>query len=722
MGSYSIVLFSLLLISSIILASNFESSFADDVIATGIGFEDSVILELKNSRGNTYNIDTVRIWLSGDNEFKSFKTEQGWMGKNTPQGVIIFTSQNNVNPGEGVKFGIKTTEQNPTINWKALDINGEVITSATTKIIISETKNDETKLNNPKNIGINDDSTFRFIPEHPSSDTDFRVVGEKFVPGQSLDFYIQNNFKQKVNVNDDGRILFTSKTPEILNDERTEFVLQGLGGNEKKLSLRIIQTENREIPEIIKLSIGNTPKDVKRGETITLTGVATPNSTITITSKHPNGDIINTSTILVGADAKWEYQTLFSPDLILGNISIEVDDGMSTILRNFNVISSKSINVLTEKTMYQPGETVYFSGTGKPNQDISISLEDAVGAEIFSRSVGVTDSGNVQFEIPIGRDAIEGTYILYLFQDDGEGITTFGVGQEPEAILILNPIKLNFSMNEDIGILIQGVSNGQVSLILIDSANREIFSESINLGPDGIEMYEISSDKLSSGAYILSAQRGESIDEARFTVGFTTGSGTITIQTTRNEYLQGEQILILGKTSSVNVLLDVTINDSNGKVIKKFETFSDLSGVFKIDNFRIPMDAKSGIWKIDAKSGSNFKQTEFEVISDSDTMIITLEKDDYNIADTINIEGSGASGSTISLTVMTLNGDKIAELNFAAKSNGQFSTIWQIPLDMTSGEYEMHVDDGIRNASIKFIINWSTNGFYFSTFRLILWI
>ena len=705
MGSYSIVLFSLLLISSIILASNFESSFADDVIATGIGFEDSVILELKNSRGNTYNIDTVRIWLSGDNEFKSFKTEQGWMGKNTPQGVIIFTSQNNVNPGEGVKFGIKTTEQNPTINWKALDINGEVITSATTKIIISETKNDGSELNKPKNIGINDDSTFRLIPEHPSSDTDFRVVGEKFVPGQSLDFYIQNNFKQKVNVNDDGRILFTSKTPEILNDERTEFVLQGLGGNEKKLSLRIIQTENREIPEIIKLSIGNTPKDVKRGETITLTGVATPNSTITITSKHPNGDIINTSTILVGADAKWEYQTLFSPDLILGNISIEVDDGMSTILRNFNVISSKSINVLTEKTMYQPGETVYFSGTGKPNQDISISLEDAVGAEIFSRSVGVTDSGNVQFEIPIGRDAIEGTYILYLFQDDGEGITTFGVGQEPEAILILNPIKLNFSMNEDIGILIQGVSNGQVSLILIDSANREIFSESINLGPDGIEMYEISSDKLSSGAYILSAQRGESIDEARFTVGFTTGSGTITIQTTRNEYQQGEQILILGKTSSVNVLLDVTINDSNGKVIKKFETFSDLSGVFKIDNFRIPMDAKSGIWKIDAKSGSNFKQTEFEVISDSDTMIITLEKDDYNIADTINIEGSGASGSTISLTVMTLNGDKIAELNFAAKSNGQFSTIWQIPLDITPGEYEMQVDDGIRNASIKFIIN-----------------
>ena len=705
MGSYSVVLFSLLLISSIILVSNFESSFADDVVATSIGFEDSVILELKNSRGSTDNIDSVRIWLSGDNEFKSFKTEQGWMGKNTPQGVIIFTSQNDVNPGEGVKFGIKTTEQNPTINWKALNTNGEVITSATTKIIISETANDEIELNNPKNIGINNDSTFRFIPEHPSSNTDFRVVGENFVPGQSLDFYIQNDFTQKVKVNDDGKILFTSKIPKIINDERTEFVLQDLGGNEKIMSLRILQTENREISEIIKLSIGNTPKDVKRGETITLTGVATPNSTITITSKHPNGDIINTDTILVGADSKWEYQTLFSPELILGNISIEIDDGMNTILRNFNVISAKSINVLTEQTMYQPGETVYFSGTGKPNQEISISLEDSVGTEIFSRSVSVGETGNIQFEIPIGRDAVEGTYILYLFQGDGEGITTFGVGQEPEAILILDPIKLNFNVSENVDILIQGVSNGQVSLILIDSANREIFSDSINLGPDGIELYEISSDKLSSGAYTLNAQRGESMDEARFTVGFTTGSGAITVQTTRNDYLQGEQILILGKTNTKNVLLDVTISDPNGKVIKRFETFSDLSGVFKIDNFRIPMDGKTGIWKIDAKSGGNFKQTEFEVTSDNETMIIILEKDNFNISETMNIQGSGASGATITLTVINLDGEKIAELNFAAKSNGKFSTIWQIPLDVKSGEYEVHVDDGLKNASEKFTIN-----------------
>ena len=83
MGSYSVVLFSLLFISSIVLVSSFESSFADEVIATSTGYEDSTILELKNSRGNTVEIDSVRIWLGEENDFKSFKTEQGWLGKKT---------------------------------------------------------------------------------------------------------------------------------------------------------------------------------------------------------------------------------------------------------------------------------------------------------------------------------------------------------------------------------------------------------------------------------------------------------------------------------------------------------------------------------------------------------------------------------------------------------------------------------------------------------------
>ena len=705
MGSYAVVLFSILLISSIILVSNFESGFADEIIATSTGFEDSIILELKNSRGNTVNIDTVRMWLGEDNEFKSFKTEQGWMGKNTPQGVIVFTSQNEIEPGNGVKFGIKTTEQNPIINWKAIDSDGKIITSASTKITISELNDNESELNKPKNMTIKDDSVFRLIPEKPTSNSDFRVIGENFVPGKSLDFYIQNDFKNTVKVDEDGKILFTSKIPEILNDERIEFVLQDSDGNEKILSVRISDSENRQISKIIKLSIGNTPKDVKRGETITITGVATPNSTITITSKNPNGDIINTNTIQVGSDSKWSQNNLFAPDLDLGTISIEVDDGMSVILRNFNVISPNLINVSTHKTMYEPGDIVYFSGKAIPNQEVSISLNDAVGTQIFARSLSVGDTGNVNFEIEIVRDSVEGTYILYLFQGNEEGITTFGVGQEPEAILILKPTKLNYQINEDVEIVIQGVPKAQVSLILVDSSNREVFSDSINLGADGRKVYKINSNELSSGSFVLSAQRGESTSESRFTVGFTTGSGIITIQTTRSEYVQGEQILILGKTGSGNALLDVTITDSTGKIIKKFETFSNQNGVFKIDNFRIPNDGEIGKWEIDAKSGGNFDKIEFTVESDTDEMEVILDKESYNKTEIMTIQGSGSSGSTISMKIFNSDGEQIDELNITPKSNGKFLTIWQIPNSIVPGQYEIILDDGIRNVSEKFIVN-----------------
>lgn len=706
MRTYPLLVFSLLLVSSIIFVSNFGTSFADEVIATSTGFEDSTILELKNSRGNTANIDTVRIWLSGDNEFKSFKTEEGWMGKNTPQGVIVFTSQNEINPGQSVKFGIKTVEINPVINWKAIDSSGEIISSASTKVTSSELSQNKPELNEPKIVTIKENSNFRFIPEKPASNSDFRVVGEEFVPNQSLDFYISNELHKSVKVDEDGRILFTAKIPIILNDERTEFILRDSGGNEKSLSIRIPQLENREIADVIKLSLGSTPKEVKRGDVITLEGMSTPNTTLTITSKDAQGDILEIDTIQVRFDGKWTHDNLFSPNLDLGIVSIEIDDGKSKALRNIEVISAKLINLVSTETFIDAGNTIVFQGSAIPDQEMSVIIEDSIGTEIFSRTVSVGESGMVDFNVEIPRGSVEGTYILSAFQGNESGITVFGVGQEPEPILIVRPIKLNFSGNENIEIEIQGPANAQVSIILIDAADREKFSDTLNLGPDGKEIYKIKSDELPTGAYTLNAKRGESSGAAVFTIGLTTGSGAISIQTTRDEYKQGEQILILGNTGAINVLLDITISDTDGKVIKKIETFSDRFGVFKVDNFRIPLDGSLGTWTINAKSGGNFKLSEFSVTGEDKELVIFLDKSDYNTNELMNISGSGArSSATVTIKIFDSNEIKIDELNITAKNNGEFLTIWQIRANLESGEYEMTVDDGASNTSTKFTIN-----------------
>ena len=706
MSSYPIVLFSLLLISSIVAISSFESSFADEIVGTSTGFENSTILELKNIRGNTVNIDTVRIWLSEENEFKSFKTEQGWIGKNTPQGVIVFTSQKEVNPGEGVKFGIKTEQENPIINWKALDSKGEIISSASTTITKFETPQNKPELNQPQIITIKDESNFRFIPEKPTSNSDFRVIGENFVPNQSLDFYIENKLEKSIKVDSDGKILFTAKVPVTKNDERTEFILRDSGGNEKTLSIRIPLLENREIPDIIKLSLGNTPQQVKRGDTITLTGMATPNTTLTITSKHTNGNILAISTIEVGFNGKWNYDNLFSPDLELGQISIEVDDGKSTALRNIEVISAKLINISSIETMYEPGEKVTIDGTAIPNEEMSVIVEDSIGAEIFSRTVSVSDSGNVNFDVDIPRGAVEGTYVLLAFQGNEEGITIFGIGQEPEPILILRTSSLNFPSNENARVTIQGQPNAQVSIILIDSADREKFSDSINLGPSGRVTYEVETVGLPAGAYTLNAKRGESSGSVVFTTGLKTGSGAISVQTTRDDYKLGEHVLILGNTGSINVLLDIIISNPDGTVIKKVETFSDRFGLFKIDNFRIPLDGEIGKWTVNAKSGGNFKETEFRVSGESTTLSILTDKNEYEPNELVNLSGTGArSSATITMKIFDAEGEKITELNINAKNNGDYITIWQIPADLEPGEYEITADDGASNTSTKFIIN-----------------
>ncbi len=706
MSSYSVLVFSLLVVLSIIFVSSFENSFADEVIATSTGFEDSTILELKNSRGNVANIDAVRIWLSGDNEFKSFKTEEGWMGKNTPQGVIIFTSQNEINPGQSVKFGIKTIENNPVINWKALDSSGEIISSASTTVTNSKTSEDKPELNQPKIITIKENSNFRFIPEKPASDSNFRVVGEEFVPNQSLDFYIANELQRSIKVDENGRILFTSKVPIILNDERTEFILRDSGGNEKSLSIRIPQLENREIPDVIKLSLGNTPQEVKRGDVITLEGMSTPNTTLTITTKDANGDILAINTIQVRFDGKWTYDNLFAPDLDLGTISIEIDDGKSKALRNIDVISAKLINLASTETSVETGSIVNFEGTAIPNQEMSVIIEDAIGTEFFSRTVTVGELGMVNFNVEIPRGAVEGTYVLSAFQGNESGITIFGVGQEPEPILIVRPIKLNFSAGEDANIEIQGPANAQVSIILIDSADREKLSDTLNLGPDGKEIFKVKSGDLPTGAYTLNAKRGESSGSAVFTLGLTTGSGSISIQTTRDDYKQGEQILILGSTGAINVLLDITISDPNGKVIKKIETFSDRFGVFKVDNFRIPLDGELGKWIINAKSGGNFKDMQFSVSGENTELIIFTDETNYNTNELMNISGSGARlSATVTIKIFSIDGIKMDELNITAKSNGEYLTMWKIPADLESGEYEMTADDGASNTSTKFTIN-----------------
>ena len=327
-----------------------------EIIANSFGLENSTILELKNSRGNNIEIDSVRIWLSGENSFQSFKTEQGWMGKNTPQGVIIFSSQDLLKPGEVVKFGIKTSVEKPVINWKALDTNGNIIKTAQT---ITDTEiTDVKEIIQPKSVAIKDDSTFRLIPTKLSPGSDFRVIGNNFVPNQSLNFYINEKITNTFSTDSNGSFLITNQVPESTNAERTQFLISDSVGAETEISIRLTEQEKRTIGQSLQLVFDETPTTVKRGESITLQGVATPENTLTITSSQNTLGIISIETITTGSDGKWSFENLFSPELELETITIKISDGKDLIERNIDVISSKLIRINSEEPRYEPGGVI----------------------------------------------------------------------------------------------------------------------------------------------------------------------------------------------------------------------------------------------------------------------------------------------------------------------------------------------------------------------------
>jgi len=687
---------------------NEQSAYAEDVITVkSTSLDNSSILELKNNRGNNFNIDSVRIWLGQDNSFKSFKTENGWTGKFAVGGkVLVFSPQDSVEPGESVKFGLKTNAENPIINWKALDNNGQVLQTAA--VLTKQSDADKTvEINQPTITAINDNSVFRFIPERPSIGADFRIIGENFIPNQNIEFYIADQIIKVIKIDGDGKFISTATIPNDIVSDRTEFVLVDSGGTEKNISMRLLSSENREIYEDVKILIDHTSSSVKRGETVKLTGDATPDTTLTITTKNQIGKILDISTINTAFDGKWNFDALFPIDLSLGKIMVEITDGKSTSVRGFDVISSKLINIESVQKRYEIGDDVKFVGTAIPNAQLSLIVENSMGVEIFSKTIDVDSSGNVDFIVPIDDEDEEGTYLLFAFQGVEEEISVVGIGVQPDPLMVVTTSKLNYNAGDIIDLNVQGEPHSAVSLVVIDESDQTKINDSVDLDDNGNFVYEIDSEEIGTGAFTVEVRHGASRDDTVFTVGLSTGSGKIEFQTTKDVYNPGDTILVIGKTSN-SVVLTVKISDPSGKLYREFDIFSDRIGTFKIDDFKIPSSGLTGDWSIKIGSGESFTEERFAVEGATTRIKVSIDSEDgnYNTTDIMAISGKNAHiGSSVDIIINDGFGTQITELRISIKDTGEFYTLWKIPKELEEGTYDLLVSDGFTDNSISFTIN-----------------
>ena len=700
------LLFSLLLI---VIPSNAN---AQEINVKSFAFEETTIIEFTNNSDE--EINTFRIWLGSDFNFKSFKTEKGWLGEKTPLGVIIFTSSETIKPSESVKFGVKTDKAKPGVNWKALDKvdnvmdTGKVLSGELPKVIQNtELKQDQIL----ENIGpsFSTESIFRIVPEKPNVGSTIRVTGDEFAASQEFDFYIDSKKIGSFETDENGHFMTTMKIPEEQKADRVDFIIKDKDGKEKKISLRIGETGNR-IPESdnIKLTIKGLPEVLYRGDFLEIFGTGTPGNTITAKIATFDGEIINSRTVEIDAKGNWELEEpiIIALDSPLGKYSVTISDGRKTILKHWAIESDKVIVIVPTNLKFDQGEIMKFNGTALPNMPIEIILEDPLGKEIFSDIIHTDDSGFVEFEFQTELSATKGTYTIIATQEKEKEFIFVGVGQLPSIPVNLALDKLNYKAGEIAIISIIGKGSDVVSLLILDPSDKpKGVAVTIILEPDGRGTYSLNLDGYSSGAYTAIISKGGTQNTEIFAIGLQTGSGQIEINTTRipPNYLPGDPILILGNTSP-SVILTIILIDPDGNEVKVKETFSDKNGKISESSFRIPSYAVSGMWTINAKSGSNFDIVEIEVLATLQEGIQVSVKDIETlgvVGKIITIKVIGAQ-QTVEIEIIAEDGEIIETLSFQASSQGEINQPWIIPKEMEPGIYTVRVVDAFDSAETTF--------------------
>jgi len=414
-GSWNKIIFLsiVLVVTSLFFISANDDANAQEkvVVVKSIGFDKTTIIEFTNN--GTIDIQTFRLWLGSDFSFESFKAQDSWTGKKTPQGVLIFTTDSSLKPGESVKFGLETDNEKPGINWKALDENGEQIEIGKTltsdlphyeKQLPSETSSSEPV------IGILDSSAFRIIPETPNVGSTIRVVGNGFVPNYTIDFYLDAEKLDSFQVPDSGNFVATAKIPSNEVAKRVDFFIKDGQGNEKFLSVRLGETKNRmAIIENIPFTIKNLPSVVHPGEVLKVSGSGLPGSSVTATINTPDGEILSSFVASVDTNGNWNNDYLVPLGIVFGQYTAEISDGRETKFVRWNIESSQSIQISPTKILFDPGSVMMFNGTAIPNQELEIVLENPQGSEIFSKVISIDNSGIVEFEIPTTFDDIDCT-------------------------------------------------------------------------------------------------------------------------------------------------------------------------------------------------------------------------------------------------------------------------------------------------------------------------
>ncbi len=595
-----------------------EAAAADTISVSAKGLSNTIILEILNDKNNTSKIKVINVWVSTDNSFKSFEVEPGWTGNEKANGqMIVFSASKALNPGESVKFGLITDKKTSGINWKAVDENGNTIDKKKVKVqeitespIIFEK---ETETGQAQEFTKSAETTLKIFPEKIRIDSHVRLIGTGFDSNQLLQLYINDILFETILADNQGDFKTTITIPSSLGIGVSNFVIIDEFNNTTTAEVKIEEQLNRFLDAEINFGVTSFNQKIKADDTFSVSGSAPPNTGVILTFKNESGVIEKYRVVNVDSRGAWNFEEVIGANVGLGKKTILFQNLTAKLEHGLTIKSTSLINITPQKTQYDPGNTITFIGEAEPNNNLEIIIKNQDRIIIHTDDMMVDATGKVNYEFPTDTGFEHGTYIIIINQGDSSYASLFGVGTPSSQQLIITMNKLNFKTTTNAIINVVGPPLTKISILVTDQSGNEELTSSVTTDLTGHGHGVLNLNSFSAGVYTAIALKGNLQDTTKFSVGLTTGSGEITFSSTKDVYAPGERVLILGKTGS-NSILAISLIDPQNNTIRTQEIFSDSNGQFS-NTFRIPIDAETGIWKIEITSRLDHADTEFNVIS-----------------------------------------------------------------------------------------------------------
>lgn len=696
------------------------------VTATNTGGQ--TVISVSNSANNTGNIVSFTLQITGEGTFKSFNIQNDWTGTKTSPTTLAFSAIAPLTPGMSTSFEIKTDQQAPTMTWKTSDgESGQIGVQQTNTNQGGETtqqpgNNVGSNPNNNQNTnktsgttqtiqqppkGILDTSTFRIIPATPSPNSHIRVVGFSFSALTSLDLYVGNDKIGSFSSDDKGNFVTTVLVPESEQPGSVNFILKDQQNNQKTFSTNIKAPSSRNSGPVTNIPLTlNVDPIYHRGETKTINGTDNPQSTITITLLDPKGNPITTSVVQSDKDGNYAMKDVVPTDRDFGKYSVIASDGKNQVTKQYNIVTTHNISVVSSATRYEPGQIVVINGTSISNQLVHFVVTDPTNQPIYSKDANVTSAGTVSMSYQLDDSAIKGTYEVTVTQGTDLVTIFFGVGQDVSPPITATLDKLSYQNTDSPVVSITGPPSSTLNLIIVDPSDTQKFADIINLGSSGQATYSFNLTSYTPGIYSAVVSHAEEKVEKPFAVGLSTNTGKISLSIVKDSYLPGDNIIIIGTTANANSLLQISLTDPNGQIVKTIQTFSDKTGHFSSFDFSLPSTAIPGTWKLDGTSGVNHSSVPLIVKSSKQAITVSLDRSSgaYTRGDIITISGTDAGVTAEVDITINSNSTVIDKLPTSSTNRGDYSTAWQVPRDVNPGTYTVEASSITGKATISITI------------------